>query len=82
MIRKNGSRFPESCFASDRGFVHAAFRLRDHFRNGGVVARRHDVDAGDAGNGRKLVDQFDADAACLRARGPRPFHTRDESRRG
>ena len=62
----------------DRSFVHPAFPLRDHFRNGGVVARRHNVNAGDAGNGRKLVDQVDADADAF-AHGVRGLvHTCDE----
>ncbi len=48
--------------------LHTRSGLRNHFRYRRIVARRHDVDAGDAGNGGKLFDQLDADADAFARR--------------
>ena len=71
-------RTVEATFKLTGGFLHAFAGFGDHFRNGRVVARRHDVDAGDAGDGGKLVDQLHANARSLTNRVRGFFHARDE----
>ena len=68
-----GWRIRELPFSRCRQHVAGARRRRqqpacllDHGRDGGLVRRRHDVHAGDAGDGRKLGDQLDADALAFR----------------
>ena len=68
----------EACGPSaEAGGAYRAWCLArplDHRRHRGLVGGRHDVHAGDAGDGGKLLDQFDADALAfaLRARPPCP----------
>jgi hypothetical protein len=70
------------CAGGAAALASRAFHLRprrlDRFRNGRVVSRRHDVHAGDAGNGRELLDQLDADAHALVRGIGRLIHARDQ----
>src|SRR5664280_1177611 len=56
----------------------AGARGSDDVRNGGFVARRHDVDAGDMWDAGQLGNEIEADAAAFRRRVARTLHARDD----
>ena len=58
----------------DRRRPHAAFGFGDDFRDGRIVAGRHDMNAGDTRDGGEFGDQVNANADTLAHRVRRFFH--------
>ena len=74
-----GDQYPNGGgISSGRGSLNARTRRRDRLGDRCVIAWRHDVDAGDAANGRKLFDQFDANMQALACGIGGLFQPRDE----